>query len=1237
MKTRTFLIALTGVLALQTAPAHAALFSVNMHLGPDDLAYEGQDLVVQGCTLTVEGPHRFQSLTLNGATLTHAPAPNAEPSNRIELTIVGDLLVDTTSRIEVSGRGSLAANTLGAAPPTADDGGGGGHGGDGGYAYYGTSEPGGVGGFGSVTTPTSFGGSAAGTADEGYVRCPGGGAVQISVGGTLTLHGQVLANGASWFRNDQGGGAGGSIWLAAGTFVGEGTIAANGGNGESSHGGGGGGGRIALYCGTRSFSGPVLARGGSGRQWGGAGTVFLKALGEPAGTLLIENGSALGARTLLTLPVTASLGISNMAQVMATAPLSLTSLHLGANSLLSHFPTQALWLTVAGDAQIDPGGVISASACGYPLGTNAGPGAAPFTADDGGGGGYGGDGGYAYWGPSEAGGPGGYGSILAPTDFGSAGAGSSDDGLNRTAGGGAVRLMVGGTLSVNGQLVAQGQSAYQNDQGGGAGGSLWLSVGELAGVGLISANGGDGESRHGGGGGGGRIAVYFASNHFTGTLTANGGVGTQYGGAGTLYFKAASEPVGDLILRNNGVSGALTPLTSPEAFRVTLTSGGQAWAPGSFTVASLNVEAGGHLYPAPGAGRLEVVVETDLAIAPGGELSATGHGYPRAANRGPSPGSVGGYCAGGGAYGGNGGVGYNGEAGGLGGYGSLFAPTDFGSAGGTSASGPGGAGGGAIKLTVGGTLTVDGTLTAEGNAAPNNNAGGGAGGSLWLRVGALAGTNRISANGGAGENSDGGGGGGGRIAVFSVRDDFTGLMTACGGTGRQCGGAGTIFRKLSAQTYGLLRCDNQGRSGATTPLSTPQVFGLALAGQAIVYPQLDDSLTVSTLEVGPGAQLTHLNGQRLRLNVLQDAWVQAGGLISANGLGYPVGSAVGPGAGHFGGDTGSGGGYGGAGGHGDEGQAGGNPYGNAGAPLDWGSAGGPGESGRYNPGGGVVSLSVVGTLTVDGTICANGQAAFDNDQGGGSGGSVWLNAALLAGSGWITANGGVGEDGDGGGGAGGRVAVYHQGLLSDPVRITANGASGHSVGEAGTVFLGDPLTNEPPAVIACAPANTVARWVEAVEVTFNTAMDPTTFSIKDVQLTTPAGPLPAGHLSVSALSPQVFRISFPAQVEDGTYTLQVGPSIANTFGIVMTAPFTGTFTVQFPRTLTLAVGPAGLVVTGPTLAGFFYRPQSSVDLKVWADAGNWVAGTGAPLHMTFPTTNAPQQFFRFNLSPVAEP
>lgn len=97
-------------------------------------------------------------------------------------------------------------------------------------------------------------------------------------------------------------------------------------------------------------------------------------------------------------------------------------------------------------------------------------------------------------------------------------------------------------------------------------------------------------------------------------------------------------------------------------------------------------------------------------------------------------------------------------------------------------------------------------------------------------------------------------------------------------------------------------------------------------------------------------------------------------------------------------------------------------YGSILNPVSYGS-GGWGDGDQY-AGGGVIKLSVGGDLVVDGTICSRGfgYALWGDYVGGaGSGGSVNITAASLAGSGSIDANGG--NNGGYGPGSGGRVKI----------------------------------------------------------------------------------------------------------------------------------------------------------------------------------------------------------------------
>ena len=164
-----------------------------------------------------------------------------------------------------------------------------------------------------------------------------------------------------------------------------------------------------------------------------------------------------------------------------------------------------------------------------------------------------------------------------------------------------------------------------------------------------------------------------------------------------------------------------------------------------------------------------------LAVDSTSKIDVTGRGF-LGANQPGSPfsstGTTVGFVAGstnrnGGNYGGQGGIAVSGSVNPV--YGDFRDPNDVGSGGGEF-FGPGGNGGGLIRI-VAQTLQLDGVITVDGENAPSSNNGGGGGGSgggIRINVGTLSGTGTINANGGNGGPNGGGGGGagGGRIAVY---------------------------------------------------------------------------------------------------------------------------------------------------------------------------------------------------------------------------------------------------------------------------------------------------------------------------------------------------------------------------------------------------------------------------------------------------------------------------------------
>lgn len=102
----------------------------------------------------------------------------------------------------------------------------------------------------------------------------------------------------------------------------------------------------------------------------------------------------------------------------------------------------------------------------------------------------------------------------------------------------------------------------------------------------------------------------------------------------------------------------------------------------------------------------------------------------------------------------------------------------------------------------------------------------------------------------------------------------------------------------------------------------------------------------------------------------------------------------------------------------------GKTYGSYDTPAVTGSGGG----GTYGgAGGGYVTLNVSGSCHVDGQILCSGGDATSGHCGGGSGGSMYVEAMNFSGGGLLSVEGGDGLN-YGFGGSGGRIAVQAQWL-----------------------------------------------------------------------------------------------------------------------------------------------------------------------------------------------------------------
>ncbi|MBW1859722.1 MAG: hypothetical protein JRI70_06495, partial [Deltaproteobacteria bacterium] len=491
-----------------------------------DLAVGSTLLVQTGGTLVLLG----DTYDINPAAGGSATTPYGSGST----ISAAHITIETGGSINAGGRGFSAVSGPGRGSAVSFCGSGAGYGNNGG------GSTGAVGGsaYGNPSAPTALGSGGGDSANGGA----GGGAIALSATGNITVDGTLSANGGNGWTGggrNGGGGSGGSIWISSGTLTGSGTISAKGGN-AGTNGGGGSGGRIDISQVTNNFSGTLTATGGeTAFERGLLGTILFPdgfwydltvtqdiTLGDDvttSGALTIDNGA--------TLTMSGDLTVGTTLTVNSGGKLVMKGDTLDVNGGTPEEPNGSGSTIYSTDIVISAGSSINADGQGFR--GSQGPGRGLERA----GGGYGGRGG------NSVGADGGstYGSADSPTALGSGGGANAGLYYRGGPGGGAIKLVVAGTILVDGTLSANGSNGTYSggaDGGGGSGGSIWIASGTLSGSGTVSANGGMGfREQYVGAGGGGRIDVSDTVYDFTGAITAAGGEGVfQRGMPGSILF-----------------------------------------------------------------------------------------------------------------------------------------------------------------------------------------------------------------------------------------------------------------------------------------------------------------------------------------------------------------------------------------------------------------------------------------------------------------------------------------------------------------------------------------------------------------------------------------------------------------------------------------------------------------------------------------------------------------------------
>lgn len=232
-----------------------------------DTAYEGMG---DFTCLTVTGDMSVES----GAISQHTNTTANVDLYRLRLDVGGDLTVAAGAKIDVTACGPSNGRQNASVAYAAD------------MDTIGST-------WGDPKLPTLCG-----RAGQNKTPAGAGGAAYITVGGTTTLNGSLLAQGvrtiSPYANTFNGWGCGGSIYLETGSFTGSGIVSVNAELNTKGDNSRGTPGRISVWCKTTESAFPV----DNYRAWGdrsetdyniGAGTVVVRNPGEPNGTLYVRN------------------------------------------------------------------------------------------------------------------------------------------------------------------------------------------------------------------------------------------------------------------------------------------------------------------------------------------------------------------------------------------------------------------------------------------------------------------------------------------------------------------------------------------------------------------------------------------------------------------------------------------------------------------------------------------------------------------------------------------------------------------------------------------------------------------------------------------------------------------------------------------------------------------------------------------------------------------------------------
>jgi YD repeat-containing protein len=973
--------------------------------------------IASGCVLTLDTVLTVnQNMTLqSGGSVTHS----LRQTSGLTLNVTGVLDVQLGGVIDVSAKGlrggqgvSNNGETFNASDQIVAGAQGGSSGAGAGYGGLGAASTSGAqsnAAYGLLEDPHHLG-SGGGAGGGSALAGDGGGRVKI-IAGSVTLNGSIRANGGAG-AGAAGGGSGGAIRIDTGALSGAGTIQANGGGTAGTTAGTGAGGRIALYYDTRTFSdASVEIHCGSTGIVGAAGTIYLKDNAQTAGDLIVDNGAvsssvstplktALSGFRVVTVRSAGQLGVvsTDVAAFSVTQPVSVMSggvLTLGAGVTMNG----AMALN-GGTLRIANGGNYTTSTfetTNFQSGTVA----------------------------IDAGGRLGVGSgnvtvgsgVTLVKDGALGSSGPDSIGSVTVLSGGLIthspRLIAGLSLNVTGLLDVQSSGlidasakGLRGGQGVSNSGETFNTVDQI----VAGAQGGSSGAGAGYGGPGANSGSGAQSNTPYGLLEdphhlgsgggAGGGTALAGDGGGRVSIVAGSVTLNGSIRVNGGAGAGAAGGGSGGAIRIDASS-----LSGSGTIQANGGSTAGTNAGTGGGGRIAVYYDTRTFSDANIQSHSGGTGIGSAA-------------------------------------GTLFFKDNAQSA---------------------GDLIVDNASVSSGLTTPLKTAlltfrsltvrGAGQLGVVSTDLAAFSVAQPVSVTSGG-------------VLTLGAGVTMNGAMALNGGTLRIPSGGSYTASTFDTSNFlaGTVALDAGGRLGVTSGNVTVGL-GVTLVKDGAFGLSGPD--TINSITVLSGGVITHSLRQTagLVLNVAGVLDVQGSGSIDASAKGLRGGQGVTNNgetfnasdqivAGAQGGSSGAGAGYGGLGAASTSGAQSNAAYGLLEDPHHLGSGGGAGGgTALAGDGGGRVKIAA-GSVSLNGSIRANGGAG-GGAAGGGSGGAIRIDTGTLSGAGTIQVNGGGTVNASAGTGGGGRVAVYYDTRSFADTNIQAHCGSTGVNGASGTIYLKD--------------------------------------------------------------------------------------------------------------------------------------------------------------------------------------